>query len=70
MWDLHFLTKDQIYIPCIGRQIPNHQTTGEVPYPNSSAEHFLYLGDGSPDALRLRFDSLWIVPSFCVRLYL
>lgn len=70
MWDLHSLTKDQIYVPCIGRQFLNHWITREVPYPNSSVEHFQYPGDGSPHALRLRFDSLWIVPWFCGRLYL
>ena len=28
-------TRDQTYVPCIGRQIPNHWTTREVPLTNS-----------------------------------
>ena len=31
MWGLSALTRDQIHIPCIGRQIINHWTTREVP---------------------------------------
>ena len=31
MWDLSSLTRDQTHVPCIGRQIPNHWTTREVP---------------------------------------
>ena len=31
MWDLSSLTRDQTCIPCIGRQIPHHWTTGKVP---------------------------------------
>ena len=31
MWDLSSLTRDQTHVPCIGRQILNHCTTGEVP---------------------------------------
>ena len=31
MWHFSSLTKDQIYIPCIERQILNHWTTREVP---------------------------------------
>ena len=30
MWDLSPLTRDQTYIPCIGRQILKHWTTREV----------------------------------------
>jgi len=30
-WDLNSLTRDQIDIPCIGRQILNDWTTREVP---------------------------------------
>ena len=26
MWDLSSLTRDQTWVTCIGRQIPNHQT--------------------------------------------
>ena len=31
MWDLISPTRDQTYIPCIGRQILNHWTTRKVP---------------------------------------
>ena len=31
MWDISFLTRDRTHVPCIGRQIPNHWTTKEVP---------------------------------------
>ena len=31
MWDLSFLTRDRICVPCIERQIFNHWTTREVP---------------------------------------
>ena len=31
MWDLSSPTRDQTCIPCIGRQLLNHWTTGEVP---------------------------------------
>ena len=31
MWDLSSPTRDQIHVPCIGRQILNHWTTREVP---------------------------------------
>ena len=31
IWNLSSLTKDQIHIPCIARQILNHWTTREVP---------------------------------------
>ena len=31
IWDLGSLTKDQIHIPCIGRQSLNHGATREVP---------------------------------------
>ena len=30
-WDLSSLTRDQIHIPCIGRQGLNHSTTREIP---------------------------------------
>ena len=31
MWNLSFLTRDHNHVPCIARQILNHQTTTEVP---------------------------------------
>ena len=30
MWDLSSVTSDQTHIPCIGKWIPNHWTTGEI----------------------------------------
>ena len=30
MWDLSFLTRDQIYTPCVGRRSLNHWTVREV----------------------------------------
>ena len=30
MWDLSSQTRDQIRVPCTGRQTPNHWTTKEV----------------------------------------
>ena len=33
MWDLSSLTGDQTHVPCIARQILNHWTTREVPWP-------------------------------------
>ena len=35
MWDLSSPTRDQTCVSCIGRQIPDHWTTREVPIPNS-----------------------------------
>ena len=32
-WDASTLTRDQTYVPCIGRWILNHWTTREVPLP-------------------------------------
>ena len=31
MWDLSSLTRDWTHVPCIGRWVPNHWTTREVP---------------------------------------
>ena len=31
MWDLSSLIRYQTFIPCVGRQSPNHWTTREVP---------------------------------------
>ena len=31
-WDCSSLTRDRTSVPCIGRQIPNHWTTREVPH--------------------------------------
>ena len=30
MWDLSSQTRDQIHVPCIGRQTPNHWTSKEM----------------------------------------
>ena len=35
MWDLSSPTRDQTCVSCIGRQIPDHWTTRDVPIPNS-----------------------------------
>ena len=31
LWDLSSPTKDHTHVPCIGRQVLNHRTSGEVP---------------------------------------
>ena len=33
MWDPSSQTRHPTHVPCIGRQILNHRTTREVPYP-------------------------------------
>ena len=41
MWDLSSLTSDQTHIPCTGRWILNHWTTGEVPFCQLSVKVYL-----------------------------